>query len=128
MAINDFSFTLYVSTRQYKVEDVVRLAGEAASRVSVASATRDDHRVFFDFNNTEKNLFDEAWSVVVGWAARHVDALNVIEDAVFTLWCTAHADGECVGLALPAVHMQALGSRKIDLVISAYTQTISDTM
>lgn len=120
MTITDLNFTLCVSTRRHRTEDVVRLVDEAATRVSAASSTRDDHRVFWDFNNSEKHPFDEVWPAVVDWASRLADALATIEDAALALWCTIHTDSEFAGLALQAAHMQALGSRKVDLAISVY--------
>jgi hypothetical protein len=127
MAITSFSFTLCVSSQQYEVEDIVRLAGEAASRAFAASLTHNDNRVFWDFsNNTEDVTFDEVWPIVVNWATRYVDALALIEDAMFTLWCTINTNTEFAGLALDAAHMLVLGSRKIDFVVSAYTQPVGD--
>jgi hypothetical protein len=124
MAITDFSFALCVSTQQYKAEDMVRLVGETASRISGASSTHDDNRVFWDFSNDIDVSFDVIWPTVVDWATRRVDVLASMEDAIFTLWCTIYTNTEFVDLALQAAHIQALGLHKINLMISAYTEPV----
>jgi hypothetical protein len=129
MVITSFNFTLCISSLLYEVEDMVRLTNEAVSRVSAASPIRSDNRVFLDFSNDTENVaFEDVWPMVVAWSTRHVDALVSVEDAMFTLWCTIYADTEFVGLALKSEYIYVLGSRKIDLVISIYTQSIGDTM
>lgn len=102
---------------------MVRLVNKTASRAFSASSICDDNRVFWDFDHDTENLsFDEVSPMLVNWATRYVEVLASIEDAVFMLWYTIHTDTEFVGLALESAHLQALGSCKIGLMISAYTQ------
>ena len=122
MAITDFTITLCVSSCQHGVNDIARCIEARPTRVSEASKARDDHRVFWEFERLPDEPFDDACPRAVEWAGMLADLLSCIDDAAVTLWCEVHSDSEFAGLTFQGEQLMGLGTRKIGLVLSAYTQ------
>src|SRR5712691_5610305 len=122
MAITDFTITLCVSSRQHGVNDIARCIEAKPTRVSEASKARDDYRVFWDFEHSRDEPFDDACPRAVVWAGMCAGLLSCIDDAAVTLWCEVHSDSEFAGLTFQGEQLMDLGTRKIGLVVSVYTQ------
>lgn len=122
MAITDFTITLCASSCRYGVSDIARCIDAKPTRVSEASNIRDDHRVFWDFEHSRSEPFDDACSRAVVWSGICTDLLSCIDDAAVTLWCEVHSDSEFAGLTFQGEQLMSLGARKIGLVLSVYTQ------
>lgn len=122
LTINEFIFTLCVSSRRHEVNDIARCIGAKPTRVSEASEARDHHRVFWDFGHSWDESFDDACPRAIAWAGVCADLLSRIDDAAVTLWCEVHSDSEFAGLALQGEQLMDLGARKISLVLSVYAK------
>jgi hypothetical protein len=122
MAIIEFECTFCASTCSSTPDELGRLIGSPATRVSMASANRTDHRAFWTFMDGSNELFEEVFPRIVKWATSYSKTLKPIQDAMYSLWCTLHTDSEFAGVAFEASDMKALGDAGISLVISAHTQ------
>jgi hypothetical protein len=105
-----------------QVDDIARCVASLPERMSPASNSRDDHRVFWRFEGAKGESFDDALSRAVKWAHHQAELLSSIDDVALSLWCEVHSDSEFAGLALQAVDMKRMGDSEIDLLISVYAQ------
>jgi hypothetical protein len=120
MGITNLSFTFCISTRKHGLDEIFKLISDPASRVSPSTPTRDDHRVFWEFNQSNAILFEDVWSSVVQKSIIYANTLIPISDADMSIWCSIHTDTEFAGLALEATQMKTLGEHGVALVISTY--------
>jgi hypothetical protein len=120
MAVTNLSFTFCISTRKHALEEIFKLIPDPASRVSPSTLTRDDHRVFWDFNNSDNCLFEDIWPNVVQWSIFYAKTLTSISDADMSIWCSIYTDNEFSGIGLEATQMKTLGEHGIALTISTY--------
>jgi hypothetical protein len=123
MTITGFTFTLCVSSCQYKISDIVHCIEEKPTSISGISKTRGDYRVFWEFEHSPDEPLDDVYPRAVKWAGMCADLLSSIDDAVVTLWCVVYSDSEFVGLAFQSEQLMTLGTHKISLVLSVYTSS-----
>lgn len=122
MSINNFRITLCASSLSHDVEELAIRVSMSPSKTAPAIPSRDDHRVFWEFEKYHGEQFDEALARASGWACLHAKALLYIQDINLSLWCELHSNSEFAGFSLQGAHMEQLGQSEIELVISVYAE------
>ncbi|OWQ88994.1 hypothetical protein CDN98_00025 [Roseateles terrae] len=92
------------------------------TKVSPATPSRDDHRVFWRLEPEPGEGFDKALSRAASWACGYAERLSAIDDVALSLWCEVHSDTEFAGLSIQSADMMLLGQGGVELLVSMYAE------
>jgi hypothetical protein len=120
MTILEYNFSICLSSKLIDVDSMCKLNLPEPARKSSANIKRDDHRIFWDFNASAGEQFEDGVARIIKWLHQHHDVLSEVADAEKTLWCTIHTADEFAGFAIDKTMMQSLSIENINLMISVY--------